>query len=598
MQKALRSILLVALASLMMFAGAAVIAQEEVPGPGEGGVIVWGNQRGSANIGPLVPIRCSGVDCADVNNRLYPSFIGLDPATLSLQPGMANSLVIGWEPSEDGSQYTFFLRDDMTWSDGTPITAYDVYFTWAAIQAGDQIGLSSSYGPARADIVDAEVVDETTITLTFSAANCLALNRAALLPPLPGHAYGWEFGEDFDFTILNGHPFDREPEVTAGVFQFSRIEAGTAIYLEADQNYADPIEGYVVPSGMVYLDVPDYNVMAERLLAGQPGDINFMFEPDTGVLPTLEEGGAQVFNAPGTIWHYVALNLADPTNPQPGLDEDGNPIDQGFHPIFGDVRVRQALQYATDIEAIIEGAQNGNATAMVSGTIPSAFTIHPSLERRAFDLDAARALLDEAGWVSTGDPIRAGGDGLRTCQGCLHAEEGTALRFEVMNIGDSRNDVAIIMQDTFAQIGVDMEVAVLDFNTMYDGRMGTQTFDAAIAGWRGGIPFNADQRNFFGAAVDIPGDGSGEYGFNFGSWYNAEFEELAEYVFAGAVADGCDEDLIKEAAWRMQEIMWDDQPYIWLYALNSAYVASPSIANFAPYPAQGVWNIDSWFVRE
>lgn len=136
MQKALRSILLVALASLMMFAGAAVIAQEEVPGPGEGGVIVWGNQRGSANIGPLVPIRCSGVDCADVNNRLYPSFIGLDPATLSLQPGMANSLVIGWEPSEDGSQYTFFLRDDMTWSDGTPITAYDVYFTWAAIQIG------------------------------------------------------------------------------------------------------------------------------------------------------------------------------------------------------------------------------------------------------------------------------------------------------------------------------------------------------------------------------------------------------------------------------------------------------------------------------
>ena len=120
----------------------------------------------------------------------------------------------------------------------------------------------------------------------------------------------------------------------------------------------------------------------------------------------------------------------------------------------------------------------------------------------------------------------------------------------------------------------------------------------SVAGWRGGIPFNADQRSFFGFKQDIANGGSGEYGFNFGSYYNAEFEALSEYIFSGAVADGCAEDKIKEAAYKVQEIMWDDQPYIWLYALNSFYVARPEIANFSPYPAQGLWNIDSWYVRQ
>ena len=586
-----------------------VVAQEE-PAPGDGGVVVWGNQRGSTNIGPLMPIRCSGVDCADMNGLMYPDFIGLDPATLSFQPYtednlVSNALATGWEVENDGLRYVFTLRDDMTWNDGTPITANDIYFSFLAIQNGEDVGLSSSYGPARADIANVEVIDETIVAVEFNEANCLALNRAALVTPLPAHAYDFDPSapDEFDFTSLNGHPFDTEPTVTSGPYNFNRIEPGTAIYLEDNADYVD---GPTLTEGLVYLDVPDYNVMAERLLAGQESDVNFMFEPDNAVLPNLRESAeAQVFEAPGTIWHYVALNMADPNNPQPGFDENGDPIDQGIHPIFGDVLVRQALQHAVDIEEIIAGAQNGNASAMVTGTIPNAFTLHPELERRPFDLDDARDLLDEAGWVEEGDPLVDGGDGLRVCRGCLYSVEvdpsfeGTPLTFEIMNVGDARNDVSIILQDSFAQLGVDMEIAVLDFNTMYDDRMGTQTFDAAVAGWRGGIPFNADQRSFFGAQSDIPDTtGSGEYGFNFGSWYNEEFEDLSEYIFAGAAEDGCDEELIKEAAYRVQEIMYDEQPYLFLYALNSAFVARDDIQNFDPFPAQGVWNIDSWYVAQ
>jgi peptide/nickel transport system substrate-binding protein len=606
MKRVLSISLLLAMTTLLAL-GAFVVAAQEEPGPGEGGVIIWGNQRGSSNLGPLVPLRCSGVDCADMNALMYPDFIGLNPEDLSFQPYtednlVENALVTDWTVEDDGLRYVFTMREDLTWSDGVPITAEDIYFSFQAIQNGEDIGLSSSYGPARQDIASVEIVDDYTVAVNFNSANCLALNRAALLAPIPAHAFGFsvEDEDSFDFTTINGSSFDTEPTVTSGPFNFNRIEPGTGVFLEANLTYADG----TIPEGLAYIDVPDYNVMATRLLSGQAGDVNFMFEPDNAVLPQLRDSDdAQVFEAPGTIWHYVALNTADPNNPQPGLDEDGNPIDQGIHPLFGDKMVRQALQHAVDIEQIIASAQNGNATAMATGTIPSAFTLNPDLSPRPFDLDEARELLDEAGWVAEGDPLTEGGDGQRVCRGCLYSVEvdpsyeGTPFVFEVFNPGDARNDVAVILQQTFAEIGLDLIPAPTDFNTMYDGNMGVQSFDAAVAGWRGGIPFNADQRSFFGAQSDIPDlTGNGEYGFNFGSWYNEEFEELSEYIFAGAAADDCSEDAIKDAAYRVQEIMYDEQPYLFLYALNSAYVARSDIEGFDPYPSQGVWNIDDWSI--
>ncbi|MEQ8672589.1 MAG: ABC transporter substrate-binding protein [Aggregatilineales bacterium] len=577
--------------------GLVVSAQDdEIPGPGEGGVVIQGNTRGSANLGPLVPLRCSGVDCADANALLYPSLVSISPQTQQFATADEQDLgqlALSFDISEDGLVYTFNLRDDAFWNDGEPITAEDFYFAWLAVEQGEAVGLSSSYSSYQRDIASAEIIDDYTIAFTLENPSCLALSSLAL-PATPGHAYGWDvsMGEDFDWGTMIDNPLDDEPTVTAGPFQFFRVEPGTAVFLSANPEYYAPSnDEYTVPEGWVYLDTLDENVLTERFLSFQPGEPNFVNEPGAAQFEPLRSSDAQYFQAPGRTWHYVALNLADPTNPQNGLDADGNPIDQGNHPLFGDVRVRQALQQAIDIEEIINGAQNGDATPMVSGTIPTAFTIHPTLERRPMDLDAARALLDEAGWVSTGDPLVDGGDGLRTCQGCLHAEEGTPFSFVLMNPGTSgREDVSIILQAQFAQLGVDVDPQVLDFNTMYDTNLGGQIYDAAVAGWRGGLPFDPDQRSFWGAETDIFGEG---YGFNFPSYYNAEFEELSAAVNQ---VPGCDLDTRLEMAYRMQEILWEDQPYLYLYALDSAYAVAPNVEGFDPYPNFGNWNLDAWNV--
>jgi peptide/nickel transport system substrate-binding protein len=590
-----RLVSLCLIAAVALGVGITVIAQDELPGAGEGGAVIRGNQRGSANIGPLIDIRCSGVDCSDVNAVLWPDLIGLDPATLQYAPSpdVSNVLATGWEISEDGLTVTVNLRDDMTWNDGTPITANDVYFTWLAMQQGQNVGLSGSFQEAASVLTGAEVVDDYTIRFSVEVPNCEVMRQVALVPPLPSAAYGFTDAASFDWGSMIDHPFDDAPTVTSGPFNFERVEPGTAIYLSANPGFVAPDAhvGYTVPSAWVYVDTPDETVGIERFLAFQPGDINYVFEPSGG-FDQIINSEAQSFHASGRTWHYVALNLADPTNPQNGLDEEGNPIDQGHHPIFGDVKVRQALQHAINIDEIIDGPLQGYGTAMNSGVIPTAYTLDPDLQRRPYDLDAARALLDEAGWVSTGDPLVDGGDGLRTCQGCQFAEEGTELAFEMMNVGDIRNDVSVILQDQFADIGVQVDVVVLDFNTMYDNNMGAQTYDTAVAGWRGALPFDPDQRSFFGAENDIFGEG---YGFNFPSYYNAEFEELSEQI---STLPGCDTNERIELARQTERILWEDQPYLWLYARNNLYAAAPNVGNFDPLPDQGGWNIDAWNVVE
>jgi peptide/nickel transport system substrate-binding protein len=585
-----RVLVLVLILAIVAVPVAYVAAQD----PGSGGLIIEGSTRSSADIRSMVPMQCSGVECRNPTLLLFPELIGVDAETQNWAPNVRGDMAIGWEVSEDGLTYTVFMRDDMVWSDGTPITAADAVFFWEAAQNGEEVELSSSYGPMSSALTSATVVDDHTVQFTLETPSCEGLRRVADIQMMPSHAYGWEPGmEDFDWSSVATSDFRLNPTVTSGPFTFNRIEPGTAIYLEANQDYPDAEFGGVIPEGWVFLDVPDDNILAERYIAHLEGDINSVREPQGVSTQILDAYPDTTLDAPGRVWHYVAINLADPNAPANGLDDAGNPVDQGHHPLFGDVRIRQALQAAMDINEIVNGPLNGNATPMVVGTIPTAFTIHPTLERRPLDLDAARALLDEAGFPASGDPLVDGGDGLRVATAdALYAEEGTPFSFEIMNVGDVRGDVAVVLQNQFAKIGVEVEVSVLDFNAMYDDNMGQQTYDAAVAGWRGDLPFNPDQRNFFGAEQDIAGD---QYGFNFTSWYNAEFEELNQQI---ETLPGCDPDERAALAHRAQEIMYDEQPYLWLYAINSLYSAWPEVDNWDPRPNYPDWNADSLLLAQ
>ena len=108
--------------------------------------------------------------------------------------------------------------------------------------------------------------------------------------------------------------------------------------------------------------------------------------------------GVKAVSFPSNLWSFIGLNVADPDHPPPGLDDDGNLFDQGHHPIFGDGRVRRALQRAIDVQAIIQGAVNGEGTQMASILIPTSWAADPDLAPVPYDPALAAQMLDEAGW--------------------------------------------------------------------------------------------------------------------------------------------------------------------------------------------------------
>ncbi|MBK8028235.1 MAG: hypothetical protein IPK17_01745 [Chloroflexi bacterium] len=574
--KIFRKFLMIGTAVALLGAFAPIAAQEG----GQGGIIIEGNL--SADVATMNPIMSSDTASQRVIGFMFPSFIGADPAAAVLAPAQPNSLAESWEISEDGLTYTFTLRQDMTWSDGTPITSADILYSWEAIKAGAEglIDVPGSYiiDPTGATgVLDVQAPDDYTVVVTMASPECTSLSYAASIVPAPSHVL------PEDVTTLGDSEFNLAPSVTRGPFTFGEFRPGEQVSLVNDPTYpaVDTVLGYVAPEGFIYRTVPDQTVMVEQFLAGE---LNVIDGPAVARRQDIRNSSATVYSYPGNAWDYLAMNLADPNNPQNAFDEAGNPIDQGNHPIFGDVRVRQAIARAIDIESIIDAAVFNEGERMTSFLIPASWAYADDLAPIPFDPEAAAAMLDEAGWVDAdNDPATP-----RVAQGSMYAEDGAEFVFTLYtNEGNTRREaIGTLIQDQLAQIGVRVDFQTIDFNTLLD-IMDSQTFDTIILGWRNGYPDDPDATQLFTPASDVIGSGS-----NFTSFNNERFTELNAQAKS---LPGCDPAERAAIYGEMQQIMQDELPYIWLFATNGMYAAN-SIEGFDPYPSQLYWNADAWSV--
>jgi peptide/nickel transport system substrate-binding protein len=574
-----RVLLLVVAFALLVTPFAMVSAQDP-----EGGVIIEGN--GGTSVGAMNPLRCSGTDCSRINLFLFPGLINVDPATANFAPGAPGGLATDWTLSEDGLTYTFTLRDDFFWTDGERVDAWD----WAfAFEAANSDLIESALIGYTQEIASYEVLDDgLTLTVTFNEAACTNLSNIAFVTPIPHHHFGWtpENAAEFDYAQLVVHDFDTNPEPSAGVFRWESMQAGERIALVPNEEYVDAPEG-VQPGGFLYINVPDQVVMAERFIAGE---LNVMEGPQNAVRQQIRDTeGLQYFDFAGNSWDYVGLNYANPDNPQSAevgddgqwtgnyVDAEGNVTDsQDAHPIFGDVRVRRALQLGINIDEIMEKAVLGEGTVMAANILPTSWAVHPDLQPVAYDPEAAAALLAEAGWADSD------GDGILD-------KDGVALEFELLtNEGNARRgQIGELLQDQWGALGVQVNFSAIDFNALLE-IMDAQTFDAFILGWRQGFPDDPDQTTLFTTANDIVASGQNNV-----SYSNPEVDQL---MLEAKTVEGCSPADRAPIYHQIQEIIQADQPYLWLFAQNGMYAASDNIQGFAPYPSQLYWNVDNWTV--
>lgn len=299
----------------------------------------------------------------DIAAKIFEGLIWLD-AEGQPQPLLAES----WEISEDGLTYTFNLEQDVTWSDGEPFTSEDVAFTLTEGLANN----SRAMGVIE-DIASVDTPDEHTVVVALKAASATFLSQMKFfdVPILPKHVYQGISADD---------PANNEP-VGTGPFVFDSWERGTSVTLVQNEDYWDE-EHQPQLDEIIFQIVPDAQTRTAGLQNGEYDYVASYYLPATDVA-ALED------NPDVVVQKSTAI---------PALDFM---IMNHEHPALGNELVRQAIATAIDRDRIVEQGMSGVGIPG-AGSFGAGFPwLEPAdggyEDRYAYDVDAAQALMDEAG---------------------------------------------------------------------------------------------------------------------------------------------------------------------------------------------------------
>ena len=531
--------------------------------PVQGGVWVEGS---SADASVLNPILAADSASFDILGWFFPGLLGQDPFSGAILP---TEMAESWEVSEDGLVWTFHLQDGVMWSDGEQVTADDFKFTYDAI-ASD---LVETPRKANLDNIESiEVLDPLTIQVTYGEVKCDALNNLGL-GWLPSHLYAE------DFSDVMESPLNEEPTVSAGPFLFNQWMRDDNATLLRNESYW---KGAPNMDGWIYKVVPDPGA---RLAQLQTGELDLIgVQPEQ--LTTVElDANLNLHKYKDDGYSYIGLNLANPANPQPGQDEEGNLVEQEPHPILGDLAVRQAIAHALDYQAIISKVYLGQGYQIASNVLPAIEWAHdPSIQPYAFDTELASRILEAAGWTD-GD-----GDGVRECNGCATAEAGATLTLSLQtNAGNTvREDLGALVQDQLNGIGFDIRFEAIEFGILVQAMLG-QTYEMVIISWTG-LGTDPNDDTFWHSKFDAPGSG-----FNFVSYQNARIDELLEQAVS---VPGCAPEDRAPFYREIQQIIHDDIPYVFVTGSvgNTGY--SGKFNGTDPGPWSFYHNIETWSLAE
>jgi len=360
------------LMSVAFFAGTPA-ARADDGAPATGGTLIYLEQQAHTN---LYPPAGGFYPNGGVLNQITDKLTYQDPKTLQIQPWIAES----WTVNADDTQYTFKIRDGVTFSDGTPLDAnavaknYDVFGLGNTAQKLPVSEVINNYDHS-------EVIDPHTIRFYFKK-------------PSPGFLQGTSvIGSGLVSPSTLAHRFDELGIATniigSGPFVVSAETLGKEVDLVARKDYnwgpkALTHQGPAYLDGVKFIVTPEDSVRIGSLLAGQADFIRQLQAYDE------KQVSAQSF----PIYAAPTRGVNDSVAFRPDND------------LVADVKVRQALLHATNAREIVATLFSANypqATSVISSAAAGYVDLSAKL---AFDLEKAKQLLDEAGWTSGSDGLR------------------------------------------------------------------------------------------------------------------------------------------------------------------------------------------------
>ncbi len=535
------------------------------PARHEGGTLVVGDWESPTNFSPLFNEE---VPAAQVYALLYAGLVRFDAnlqpvADLAQRVPTLQNGDVTWNHASGTMDVTYRLRSGLRWSDGQPLTAADVVFTWRLIVNPKVQGVLSPDGYASISRVD--VHDPQRFTLHFDRVYPKYLN---LFPAvLPEHRLASVAPEQ-----LPGDPFWARPDVVSGPFKISELVPDGHITLVRNDAWSQGRSGKRPHlDSVIYKIYPEAGQLREAARAGQVG---VALELPDDQLATLSSTSAMTVQRRSQLaYEQVTFNQADP-----------NPL-TGQAPLWkNDPALLQALRRAIDRAALVRKFFN-NQAKVAESPIPSALSqFHDPDVALDFDLSSAQKLLDGDGWS-------VGTDGIRS-------KNGRRLSFQLVTaLGSPLRDG--MSQDLIAQwrkLGAEVSATQAHPSELFSGYaegglLERGQFEAGL--WTWSIGPDPDGVYPLEHSAQIPSDQNQGRGSNFGRFTSPDLDRNLDRGRSSLVTV---ERARSYAAFeRAYARLGFELP---LFERVLVVLASPHLHNLTPNPAPDttLWNAADWWL--
>jgi len=468
---------------------------------------------------PNDPTSLYGPNGADVTagnaaRPLYDTLIRVDAAG-----GFMPVLATAWEIGDDGLTYTFTLREGVTFHNGEAFTSDDVVATW---EFGSNE--ANQYSGTFLDASSVEAIDDFTVVVSTAEPDPVFLTQLA---------NAWEIIPGDYMREVGIEGFEAAP-VGTGPFVFQERIPGESISYIANDNYWN--EGQPRVASVTFRIIGDSST---RLAAALAGDVHIVNRLSAEEYAAVEATDSLVgINYPTDRVYYVAFkNIGN---------GEGTPLENQM--------VRQAMNYAVDIETIIDAIFSGAASPVASFTVPGTLGYDASIEPYPYDPDMAMQLLADAGYP----------DGFSIGMGCPSDA--------YLNI----NDVCLAVESDLEAIGIDVELDIMSTDVFWAEEFYGTTGPMYVDSWSSDL---GEATNRLEGALR-----PGEY---YTTWTDDVIVDYMDQI--GTTIDRIERGALYT---ELSQYMHDNPPFIYLYQPVSFEAVNAVVQGYAPS------NVESYFLNE
>ncbi len=542
--------------------------------PQQGGRIIEGT---ISDIATMQPVLVNDTASGRATGLMYDTLVQQDAKSGEVKPKLAT-----YTTSTDGLTYTFTINDKANWSDGKPIIAQDWLTAVTAVAKSaktvrkstfqDIVGFNEFCAPAGSQCkatassisgVTLDTANPKKFSVKMTKVSCPAILDlgGATASPMPTQVFGKYLtatskAEDFDNAVENTNP-----TVFSGAFTFKEWRKGDQVIFGKNASYwqgAPNVDEYV------YKVVANTTAITSGL---KTGELTFgsIIAKDLTDMQTVDSVTITKYQSLG--YTFIGWNTSSPT--ATGL---------------ADKRVRQALAYGIDMDAVIKAVVFGEASKQVAHHVPVQWA-YPSVALEAYKYDKAKAtsLLKDAGWV-------AGSDGIL-------AKDGKKFNLTIStNSGNTeRETLAQVAADQYKQLGINAVSKPEAFQGLVTKlTTGDQTLEATIIGWSlGGDP---DPYQIWHSS-QIPDPAKSVTGFGFTYFKDPALDKAIEQ--GRNPTDGNCATAARKANYEtFNKILNENQPYNFGYSNNVLAVSSKTLQNFAPGSFSTLYNVHEWWIKK